>query len=156
MQPKGLFDSITPQIAENRTVANSLLLFLKYSAKCLFLKWLYQTVENLKYDSRKEKVISFAWQYVLLVVSLFVMTFGVALCVRSNLGCSVISTIPFVMSQAGESGLVAALTIGEYTYIMNGLLVLLQILILRKKFELVQSLQLVIGFVFGYFLDLNM
>lgn len=67
-----------------------------------------------------------------------------------------ISTIPFVMSQAGESGLVAALTIGEYTYIMNGLLVLLQILILRKKFELVQSLQLVIGFVFGYFLDLNM
>ena len=61
-----------------------------------------------------------------------------------------------VMSQAGESGLVAALTIGEYTYIMNGLLVLLQILILRKKFELVQSLQLVIGFVFGYFLDLNM
>lgn len=117
---------------------------------------MYQTVENLKYDSRKEKVISFAWQYVLLVVSLFVMTFGVALCVRSNLGCSVISTIPFVMSQAGESGLVAALTIGEYTYIMNGLLVLLQILILRKKFELVQSLQLVIGFVFGYFLDLNM
>lgn len=101
-------------------------------------------------------MISFAWQYVLLVVSLFVMTFGVALCVRSNLGCSVISTIPFVMSQAGESGLVAALTIGEYTYIMNGLLVLLQILILRKKFELVQSLQLVIGFVFGYFLDLNM
>ncbi len=25
-----------------------------------------------------------------------------------------------------------------------------------KKFEIVQSLQLVIGFVFGYFLDLNM
>ena len=110
----------------------------------------------VKYDSRKKKVISFAWQHVLLVVSLFVMTFGVALCVRSNLGCSVISTIPFVMSQAGESGMVAALTIGEYTDIMNCLLVTLQILILRKRFELVQLLQLVIGFVFGYFLDLNM
>ena len=46
---KELFDSIAPQTAENRTVANSLLLFLKYSAKCLFLKWLCQTVENLKY-----------------------------------------------------------------------------------------------------------
>ena len=45
---KELFDSIAPQNAENRTVANSLLLFLKYSAKCLFLKWLCQTVENLK------------------------------------------------------------------------------------------------------------
>lgn len=49
LQPKGLFDSITPQIAENRTVANSLLLFLKYSAKYLFLKGLCQAVENLKY-----------------------------------------------------------------------------------------------------------
>ena len=46
---KELFDSTAPQNAENRTVANSLLLFLKYSVKCLFLKRLYQTVENLKY-----------------------------------------------------------------------------------------------------------
>ena len=43
-----LFDSKTSQKAENRTVANSLLLFLKYSAKCLFLKWLRQAIENLK------------------------------------------------------------------------------------------------------------
>lgn len=45
----------------------------------------------IKSDSRKEKAISFIWQHILLVLSLFVMTFGVALCVRSNLGCSVIS-----------------------------------------------------------------
>ena len=43
-----LFDSITPQTTANITVANSLQLFLKYSVKCLFLKWLYQPVENLK------------------------------------------------------------------------------------------------------------
>ena len=48
-----IFDSIAPQNAENRTVANSLLLFLKCSVKCLFLKWLCQTVENLKYIYRK-------------------------------------------------------------------------------------------------------
>lgn len=48
-----LFDSIAPQIAENRTVSNSLPLFLKYSVKSLFLKWLYQTVENLKYNETK-------------------------------------------------------------------------------------------------------
>ena len=35
---KELFDSITPQIAEIRTVAKSL---LKHSAKSLFFKWLY-------------------------------------------------------------------------------------------------------------------
>lgn len=50
MQVKELFDSIAPQNAENSTVANSLPLILKYSVKCLFLKWLYQAVENLKYD----------------------------------------------------------------------------------------------------------
>ena len=48
-----LFDSIAPQNAENRTVAKSLLLFLKCSIKCLFLKWLCQTVENLKYIQSK-------------------------------------------------------------------------------------------------------
>ncbi len=45
---KELFDSIAPQNAANRTVANSLPPFLKYYAKCLFLKRLCQTVENLK------------------------------------------------------------------------------------------------------------
>gem|GEM_PF-1616445 len=49
MQLKELFDSIAPQNAENRTVAKSLPAFLKYSVKCLFLKRLCQTVENLKY-----------------------------------------------------------------------------------------------------------
>ena len=49
-----LFDSIAPQIAENRTVSNSLLLFLKYSVKCLFLKRLCQAVENLKYESSNQ------------------------------------------------------------------------------------------------------
>lgn len=46
---KELFDSIAPQITEICTVSKSLPLFLKYSVKCLFLKRLYQTVENLKY-----------------------------------------------------------------------------------------------------------
>lgn len=85
------------------------------------------------------------------------MTLGVAVCVRSMLGSSVISTIPYVFETAGSSGLgVPALTIGQYTYIMNGVLVLGQILILRKRFELVQLFQLLVGFVFGSLIDLNM
>lgn len=47
---KELFDSIAQQNTENRIVANSLPLFSKCSVKCLFLKRLYQTVENLKYN----------------------------------------------------------------------------------------------------------
>lgn len=104
----------------------------------------------------KEKAVMFAWQHLLLIISLFIMTLGVALCVRSDLGSSVISTIPFVMSLAGESGKAPALTIGEYTYCMNFLLVGLQVLVLRKKFEPVQLFQLLIGFFFGFLLDINM
>lgn len=106
--------------------------------------------------SVKDKIISFLWQHVLLTISLFIMTLGVALCVRSGLGSSVISTIPFVMTLAGESDLAPGFTIGEYTYIMNFVLVGLQVLILRRKFQPVQLFQLIIGFLFGFLLDINM
>ncbi len=105
---------------------------------------------------RKDRIVSFIWQHILLIISLFIMTLGVALCVRSNLGSSVISTIPFVFTIAGADALSPELTIGQYTYIMNFILVGGQILILRKRFAPVQLLQLVIGFLFGFLLDVNM
>lgn len=84
------------------------------------------------------------------------MTFGVALCVRSGLGSSVISTIPFVMTLAGDDGLIYPMTIGNWTYVMNIVLVGLQILVMRRRFEPVQLFQLIIGFLFGWLLDVNM
>ncbi len=104
----------------------------------------------------KDEVISFCWQHLLLLISLFIMTVGVAVCVRSMLGSSVISVLPYVFQMAGADDMVPALTIGQYTYIMNAIFVVGQILILRRRFEWVQLFQLVIGFVFGMLLDLNM
>jgi uncharacterized membrane protein YczE len=101
----------------------------------------------------KEKIVSFCWQHLLLVISLLIMTLGVACCVRSALGSSVISVNPFVFQDAGKMGIVPSLSIGQYTYLMNAVLVVFQILILRKQFELVQLFQLVIGFAFGLMLD---
>ena len=87
---------------------------------------------------------------------MFFMTFGVALCVRSNLGSGVISSIPMSFSLAGEAGLAPALTIGGYTNIMNVVLVIAQILVLRRRFDPIQLFQLIVGFVFGFLLDVNM
>lgn len=106
--------------------------------------------------TRKEKIVSFVWQHLLLLVSLFIMTLGVALCVKSMLGSSVISVLPYVFQEAGAGGLVPTLTIGEYTYIMNAILVVGQIGVLRRKFDPVQLFQLLVGFVFGMLLDFNM
>lgn len=110
----------------------------------------------MKGESLKEKVIGFVWQHFLLLVSMFFMTFGVALCVRSNLGSGVISSIPMSFSLAGEVGLVPGWTIGGYTNIMNIILVAAQILILRRQFEKIQLFQLLVGVVFSAFLDINM
>lgn len=108
--------------------------------------------------SKKDKIISFLWQHILLLVSLCIMTFGVAVCVRSMLGSSVISTLPYVFETAGKDDTmgVPPFTIGQYTYIMNAVLVAGQIAVLRKRFEPVQLFQLLVGFVFGSLIDINM
>ena len=111
----------------------------------------------MKQNIKKEEIISFVWQHFLLLISLYVMTFGVAACVRSQLGSSVISTIPYVLASAGTLlDYIPKWTIGTYTIIMNVFFVVFQILILRRNFEWVQFFQLVIGFFFGMLIDLNM
>lgn len=104
----------------------------------------------------RESIIHFCWQHLWLLISLYIMTLGVALCVRSNLGSSVISSIPMAFALAGQENLAYPLTIGGYTNIMNIILVALQVIVLRRRFEPVQLLQLIIGFLFGALIDLNM
>lgn len=61
-------------------------------------------MQKQKNESIKEKIIGFVWQHFLLLCSMFFMTLGVALCVRSNLGSGVISSIPMAFTLAGEAG----------------------------------------------------
>lgn len=103
-----------------------------------------------------KKIISFSWQHLLLIVSLSIMTCGVALCIRPNFGSSVIATIPFIIALAEEASIVSLFTIVEYTHIMNFLFIGLQILILHQRFPRIQLFQFIIGFVFGFLLDVNM
>ncbi len=118
------------------------------------LKKIHMVITNQQ--TRKQKIISFFWQHFLLLLSLYLMTLGVALCVRSNLGSSVISSLPYVLSLAGSVSFIPEWTIGTYTILMNFMFVVLQIIILRNKFEWFQLFQLAIGFVFGWLIDLNM
>lgn len=81
----------------------------------------------------KDKIVSFLWQHCLLLISLFILTLGVALCIRSNLGSSVISSIPLAFTIAGSVGYVPPLSLGMYTNILNVLLVGAQIIILGRR-----------------------
>lgn len=104
----------------------------------------------------KGRVVLFVWQHILLLCSLYLMTLGVALCIKSDLGSSVISSLPLSFSIAGTERIVPGLTVGGYTIAMNFVLVILQIIILRRRFEFVQLFQLLVGWVFGWLIDLNM
>ena len=86
-------------------------------------------------------------RYLLLLAGLAIMAFGVAFSIKASLGTSPISSVPYVVS------LFAPLTVGTATIIMHCVFILLQILILRKKYHPIQLMQLPVAFFFGYMTD---
>lgn len=86
-------------------------------------------------------------RYLLLLAGLAVMAFGVAFSIKASLGTSPISSVPYVVS------LFSPLTVGTATIIMHCVFILLQILILRRKYHLIQLMQLPVAFFFGYLTD---
>ena len=69
---------------------------------------------------------------------------------KASLGTSPISSIPYVLS------LNFPLTLGNFTILFSILLILLQLLILRKNFKWENILQIPVSIAFGYFIDLTM
>lgn len=87
---------------------------------------------------------------ILFVGGLFVMSLGVGLSIKSGLGVTPISSIPYSLTLA------SGVNIGITTVIFNALLVFLQIPILKKRFNPKRLLQLINVFMFGYFTDLSL
>ena len=88
-------------------------------------------------------------RYLLLLVGLSIMAFGVAFSIKASLGTSPISSVPYVVS------LFTPLTVGTATITMHCVFILLQILILRKNYHPIQLMQLPVAFFFGYLTDLG-
>ena len=85
------------------------------------------------------------------VATLFVMSLGIALVTRGNLGTTPISSLPLVSSYA------SGLTFGETTFFINLLFVAAQWLLLRKSINKLRLLsQIPITFAFSYFIDTSM
>lgn len=75
----------------------------------------------------------------------FIMTLGIAISVKSDLGVSPVSSIPYTIT------CVFGIEMGKATILFHIGLVLLQILVLRKAFQAKNLLQVVVGVIFGYF-----
>ena len=91
-------------------------------------------------------------RYVIFFVGLLFNSFGVAFVTKASLGTSPIAAIPYSLSL-----IIPKLSLGNWTIIFSLLLIVLQFILLRKdanKAELI--LQVIISFVFGYFIDFSL
>ena len=90
-------------------------------------------------------------RYILLVLGLFLSALGVAFTKHGELGVSPISSVANVLSYR-----FTFFTLGTWLIVWNCVLIVGQILVLRKKFQLVQLLQIPLSFLFGYFTDFGL
>lgn len=86
-------------------------------------------------------------RYLFLCAGLLIMAFGVACSIQAALGTSPISSVPYAVSRF------APLTVGTATILMHVVFILLQILILRERYEWVQLMQLPVALIFGGMTD---
>jgi uncharacterized membrane protein YczE len=84
---------------------------------------------------------------ILYVAGLFILALGIAFSVKSDLGVSPVSSVPFVLSR------IAGLSLGAATFIVYILCMAVQAVILRRDYRPVNLLQIAVSFLFGYFTD---
>ena len=90
-------------------------------------------------------------RYLCLAVGVLINSFAIALITKCSLGTSPISSLPYVLSLA-----IPGLTFGLLTFVINTLLIVLQIVLLRRDFQPVQLLQMVVNIVFSWIIDVSM
>jgi len=79
------------------------------------------------------------------VFGLYLITLGVAFSIKSNLGSAPVSSIPYAFN------LIWAVEIGVATFIFHAVLVVIELLLLRKAFKMKHFLQVFVGVLFGAF-----
>ena len=84
----------------------------------------------------------------LLLLGLWIMAVGIALSIQAELGTTPISSVPYALS------LISGVSVGTTTILVNTVLILLQIVILRRRFDWFQLLQFPAVLLFGTMIDL--
>jgi len=104
--------------------------------------------DGLHSTQRKVMNKNFAKRIVIYFIGLFIMTVGIAVSVKSDLGVSPVSSIPYSIT------CIWGMEMGRATIIFHCALVLLQVILLRRQFKIINLTQVLVGIVFGYFTTL--
>ena len=81
-------------------------------------------------------------------LGLFIIAVGAALSVKSDMGVSPVTTIPYTITY------IWGVDMGITTFLFHLFLVFIEFLLLRKNFKMKNLLQVVVGVVFGLFTSL--
>ena len=91
-----------------------------------------------------------AKRYLFFLIGILINAFGVALITKAALGTSPISSVPYVLSLRFTP------TLGAFTFVMNLIFIILQPVLLRRDYQPIQLLQIVVNIVFSWFIDVSM
>lgn len=90
-------------------------------------------------------------RYLLFILGLFFAAIGVAFTKHGELGVSPISSVANVLSYK-----FTFFSMGTWLIIWNCILIVGQVIVLRRNFQLIQLLQVPLSFLFGWFTDFGM
>ncbi|MFH5835667.1 YitT family protein [Proteiniclasticum sp. C24MP] len=83
------------------------------------------------------------------ILGLFVLALGISVSVKSNLGVSPVSSLPYVLSRIVE------IEMGYFTMAVFISFIVVQLFILRREFRILSSIQILVSIAFGYFVNLS-
>ncbi len=93
--------------------------------------------------------IQYIKRTLLYCVGLMFIAFGVAFSINSNLGVSPVNALPYVVS------LITGIKLGNCIIAVFTFYILLQVIILRKEFRIIDLTQILFSTFFGYFTDFS-
>ena len=89
-------------------------------------------------------------RYAFFVLGLFILSLGIALSTRADLGVSPVSSIPYALSFS------LPFSMGQITIVIQMIYLIIEFIILRKNFNPINILQIGVVVLFGYFNDFSL
>jgi uncharacterized protein len=105
---------------------------------------------NVYHKQKEAFTLAISKRYFIFLVGVLFQAAGISLVIKSFLGTSPISSIPYTLSSQ------YSFSLGETTFFVNMLFLLGQILILQRKFRLLQLFQIPVTAIFASCIDLTM
>lgn len=103
---------------------------------------------TLTMNVHQKSTLTLSGRLAIYSIGLIILALGITLNTKTGLGVSPIISIPYNISQIWH------LNLGTMTFIFYTILVMIQILLLRKDFKIYQLLQIVMSLVTSFFIDI--